>query len=168
MSTARAIAVAMGLAVVLGIPGAADAPAQRTFVAPPGSDANTCPLPQPCRNFAAAVAQTNANGEVIVLDSAGYGAIPLISQSIAIIAPAGIYAGMSVFSGDGITINGSGIQVVLRGLTINGQGGATGITITDAGTVHVESCVIANMATYGINQLAGTLYVKDTIVRNNT
>src|SRR5258706_9354577 len=74
---------------------------------------------------------------------------------------------MSVFSGNGITINGSGIQVVLKGLTINGQGGANGITITNAGTVHVENCVIANMGGYGINQIAGALYVKDTIARSN-
>ena len=33
--------------------------------------------------------------------------------------------------------------------------------------VHVENCVIANMVGIGINQLKGTLELKDTIIRNN-
>src|SRR5260221_14720774 len=115
MSAARAIAVALGLAVVMGVPGVAHA-AQRTFVASTGNDANPCTLAQPCRNFTAAIAQTSANGEVIVLDSAGYGTIVSpITQSISIIAAPGVYAGISVFTGDGITINGGSIKVVLRG-----------------------------------------------------
>jgi hypothetical protein len=139
---------------------------QRTFVASTGDDANPCSLPLPCRQFAAAVARTSAGGEVIVLDSAGYGPVS-ITQSVSIAAPSGVYAGVSVFAGDGISINGNNIVVVLRGLTINGQGGANGIVITNANMVHVENCVIANMTAMGIDQHAGTLEVKDTIVRNN-
>ena len=56
------------------------------------------------------------------MDSAGYGAVT-ITQSVSIIAPAGIYAGISVFGGDGVTVNAPGAIVVLRGLSINGQGG---------------------------------------------
>jgi hypothetical protein len=149
----------------------AHATVQRTFVASTGVDTNTafnCSIVKPCRGFAAAIGATSAKGEVIVLDSAGYGVIPLITQSITITAPTGIYAGISVFSGDGIIINASAIDtVVLRGLTINGQGGANGITITNALVVHVENCVIANMTGIGINQAQGLLEVKDTIVRNN-
>ena len=133
-------------------------------------DTNTafnCSIVNPCRGFAAAIGVTSAKGEVIVLDSAGYGVIPSITKSITITAPTGIYAGISVFSGDGITINaGATDTVVLRGLTINGQGGANGITITTALRVHIENCVIANMGDKGIYQVAGTLEVKDTIVRD--
>ncbi len=140
--------------------------AQRTFVASTGNDANPCSIAAPCRNFARAIMQTSTGGEVIVLDSAGYGAVT-ITQSITINAPTGIYAGISVFSGDGITINaGATDTVVLRGLTINGQGGANGITLTNALRVHVENCVIAKMGDKGIYQVAGTLEVKDTIVRD--
>ena len=102
------------------------ATAQRTFVASTGVDTNACSITAPCRGFATAVAKTTANGEVIVLDSAGYGPVTL-TTSISLIAPAGVYAGIKVFSGDGITINAPGSVVVLRGLTINGQGGITGI-----------------------------------------
>ena len=146
------------------------ASSQRTFVASTGVDTNAafnCSLVAPCRGFAAAISVTSPKGEVIVLDSAAYGVIPAITKSIAITAPPGIYAGISVFSGDGITINASATDtVVLRGLTINGQGGANGITITNALVVHVENCVIANMS-IGINQTKGLLEVNDTIVRNS-
>ena len=146
------------------------ASSQRTFVASTGVDTSAafnCSLVAPCRSFAAAISVTSPKGEVIVLDSAAYGVIPAITKSISITAPAGIYAGISVFAGDGITINASATDtVVLRGLTINGQGGANGITITNALVVHVENCVIANMS-IGINQTKGLLEVNDTIVRNS-
>jgi len=57
-----------------------------------------------CRGFARAITQTNAGGKVIVLDSARYGPVT-ITKSISLIAPAGIYAGITVFSGDGVTVN---------------------------------------------------------------
>lgn len=72
--------------------------AQRTFVASTGSDANLCSLPQPCRSFNAAIAQTNAGGEVVILDTAAYGAVT-ITKSVKILAPAGVYGGVTVFGG---------------------------------------------------------------------
>src|SRR4030095_12840317 len=95
--------------------------AQRTFVASTGSDANACSITAPCRAFAAAVAQTLAGGEVIVQDSAGDGPWTVV-QSVSIIAPPGVYAGISVpaaGNGTGVLIATAGINVVLRGLTIN-------------------------------------------------
>jgi hypothetical protein len=47
--------------------------AQRTFVASYGLDTNPCTHDQPCRAFTAALAVTSAGGEVVALDSAGYG-----------------------------------------------------------------------------------------------
>ena len=144
----------------------ASATTQRTFVASHGVDNPNCSLTSPCRGFAAAITATTPGGEVIVLDSAGYGPVT-ITKSISIVAPRGVYGGISVLSGDGVTINGAGINVVLRGLTINGQGGTNGVMILNAAEVHVESCVVANLANQGIQHLAGKLYVNDTIVRNN-
>jgi hypothetical protein len=61
--------------------------AQRTFVsAGNGSDANACTRQAPCRNFGTAMAQTDSGGEVIVLDSGGYGVVT-INQSVSIVAP---------------------------------------------------------------------------------
>src|SRR4029453_9954756 len=103
--------------------------AQRTFVRSDGLDANACTILQPCRSFAAALAKTSADGEIIVLDSAGYGPVT-IGQSVSIIAPPGVYAGITVFSGDGIVINGNvNAKAVLRGLTVNGQGGNIGVRL---------------------------------------
>src|SRR4029077_7216059 len=76
--------------------------AQRAFVSGLGSDANPCSITLPCRSFAVALAQTNDAGEIVVLDSAGYGPFT-IGQSVKITTPTGVYAGISA-SGDGITI----------------------------------------------------------------
>jgi len=142
---------------------------QRTFVATGGSDANPCSLTAPCRSFGAAIAVVAAGGEVIVLDSGGYGAVT-INQSVSIISPAGVYAGITVISGTGITVNGSsGDVAVLRGLTVVGQGGSVGISSTSLGTTHIESCVVSGMtAGAGISTTTpGKVYIKDTNVRNN-
>ena len=118
------LAVLVACSELAVAPRAAYALAQRTFVASNGNDANACSLAAPCRGFARAITQTSANGEIIVLDSAGYGAVT-IDRSVTITAPAGVYAGISVFTGAGITVATPGAAVTLRGLTINGQGGAT-------------------------------------------
>ena len=158
--------VALIALAALAVSSAANA-AQRTFVASNGLDSHPCSLGAPCRSFAAAIAHTDPGGEVIVLDSAGYG-VATITQSVSIVAPQGIYAGVSVFSGDGITINGTGIRVALRGLTINGQGGTNGIRVLNADEVHVESCVVSNMTSAAIDVSSGkAIIVKDSIIRGN-
>jgi hypothetical protein len=146
----------------------AGAASQRTFVSTSGVDNLTCSLVAPCRTFDAAIGATSAGGEVIVLDSGGYGATT-ISQSISIIAPSGIYAGISSFSGAGIHVNGIGAIVVLRGLSINSQGGSTGIFVSSAAKVQIENCVINGFgAAVRFHPSApGTLILTDTILRNN-
>ena len=145
---------------------------QRTHVSAAfGSDANTatnCAAAAPCRFFTAAMSVTDPNGEVIVLDSGGYGAVT-ITQSVALIAPTGVYAGISVFPGaDGVTIATAGVNVVLRGLTINGQGGNNGINMTAGNSLTIENCVISNLGQYGILVNAATnVNITDTIVRRN-
>ena len=144
--------------------------AQRTFVASNGNDMNPCTRDLPCRSFAAAIAQTNANGEVVAIDSAGYGAVT-VTQSVTIVAPLGVHAGISVFSGDGVTITaGSSDVVVLRNLYINAQGGVNGVTLTTAGSLHIESCVVSGFSSNGINltpSTASKAAVSDTVVRQS-
>jgi hypothetical protein len=90
------------------------------------------------------------------LDSAGYGACS-IAKSISIIAPAGVYAGISVFSGDGIDVSiGASDSVTLRGLTVNNQGSTgSGIVLSTGGTLHIDSCVVNGFA--GTSGMAGIL-----------
>lgn len=169
LSTTVRAGVGAGLAIASSL---ALGSAQRTFVASDGSDANVvnnCSIALPCRSFTAALGVTNANGEIVVRDSAGYGPVS-ISQSVTIASPAGVYAGVSVASGAGISVGGTGIRVVLRGLTINGQGGSDGIAVGASNSeVHVEGAVVSNMAGRGISASgAGTrVHVKDSELRSN-
>jgi hypothetical protein len=86
---------------------------------------------------------------VIVLDSAGYGPVA-ITKSVSLVAPPGVYAGISVFAGDGIDINvGSSDTIILRGLTVNNQGSTgSGIVFNTAGSrrsIDLDSAVRKQM-----------------------
>lgn len=165
-------ATTFALALALPLVDDAGATAQRTFVSPAGSDANPCALTAPCRSFGAALAQTNAGGEIIVLDSAGYGAVT-INKAVSIVVPPGAYAGVSVFAAsDGIVVNaGVGDEVILRGLTINAQGGNNGIVFNSGAALYVESCTIRGFSLPGTANIrfapagAAKLFVKDSFLR---
>src|SRR5690349_4044942 len=104
--------------------GGAYAQANRTFVSGSGSDANPCSLGAPCRSFAQAITQTNAGGEITVLDTAGYGAVT-IDKSVSIVNDGVGEAGVTVTSGNAVTVSTGANDVVnLRGLTLVGGGGA--------------------------------------------
>ncbi|HTO74658.1 MAG TPA: right-handed parallel beta-helix repeat-containing protein [Thermoanaerobaculia bacterium] len=145
----------------------AAAPQPRTFVsAKKGSDAANCSRTSPCRTFERAIAATTPGGEVVVLDSGGYGAVT-ISQAVSLEAPDGVYAGMTVSTGDGITIaTGASDVVVLRGLTlVGGSASGNGITVASGGTVRIEHCTIRGFGDFGIFATEGTfpfLYVDDS------
>src|SRR5262249_9418522 len=127
MSCARLLCIAALFLTLL--PDALGTTAQRTFVSSAGSDAAACSITAPCRGLTAAVGATSSKGEVVVLDSAGYGGAT-VTQAVSIVAPPGVYAGVSVFSGTGITIMaGATDKVVLRGLAVNGQGGFIGVQV---------------------------------------
>src|SRR4029453_2440829 len=136
------------------------AAAQRTFVSIGGNDASTtCSLVAPCRSFSKAITVTDDNGEVIVLDSGGYGHVT-IDRSVSLIAPPGIYAGISVFPGDnGIDVNGAGIKVALRGLTINGQGGDIGVYLSNGTELRIDGGTIAGAAGGGGEPARGRLCI---------
>jgi hypothetical protein len=142
--------------------------AQRTFARSDGVDTNPCSIASPCRSFSAAITHTDPDGEIVVLDSAGYG-IVTVNKGVSIIAPPGIYAGVSVPSGsDGIDVAASGKKVVLRGLAINGQGGDVGINITAAAQVNIEHCIVSNMGGDGIFITSGgAVYIDHVVVRSN-
>lgn len=161
--------IAIGIAVVaLGAATAAHG-AQRQFVASYGSDAAPCTLTQPCRGFAAAIAAVDPGGEVIVLDSAGYGPVA-IAKSVTISAPAGVCAGITVPAGQkGVAVGAGTFDVVLRGVTILGQSaGVAGIEAKNAGSLSVDRCVVEAIAGTGISvsPTAGSVVasIRDTTV----
>jgi hypothetical protein len=144
--------------------------AQRTFVATTGSDANTatnCGPTTPCRGFTAALSVTDTNGEIVVLNSGGYGPVT-IGKSVSIISSPGVFAGVTVSSGSGIEVVYPADKVVLRGLVLNGAGGSYGIQMQTDGELLVEDCHVSGFATYGI-EATGTirLRVVDSLLRNN-
>jgi hypothetical protein len=147
----------------------------RAYVASYGNDANTatnCGPTTPCRTFATAMTVADAGGQVIVLDSAGYGSV-VITKSISIIAPDGIYAGLTVASGGtAVEIATPGVDVVLKGLTITGQGDGNGIDMTAGNSLHVEKTTIANFAPGGSGaglrvQTGARVKVVDSVLRGN-
>lgn len=154
----------------------AQAGVQRAFVASNGLNSNTsfnCDVAHPSRQFLAAVTVVNPGGEVVALDTAAYGAVTL-TKSVTLTAAPGAYAGITAFPGaTGVTIATPGVNVVLRGLTINGQGGDYGIKMTAGNKLSIENCVISNFSgagQYGVSVNTATIvmvHVVDTIVRDN-
>jgi len=147
--TRGALAIA---ALLFATPAAATV--QRTAVASYGLDSNPCTIASPCRSFNAAIAQTTPGGEVVIIDTAGYGPM-VIDRAIKIIGPSGVYGGISVqgaASGitTGVLINaGDTDTVTLRGLDIAGVPTIAplpllGINVQNAGTVHIEKTSISN------------------------
>ena len=164
------LAIALAFAVSSGRPALAVGSQIRTFVASTGSDANPCSRIAPCRTFGAALAQTASGGEIVALDSGGYGAVT-ISQAVSIVAAPGIQASISPSSGAAITVSaGPSDAVVLRNLYLNAQGGQSGIEYYSAAALHVENLVINGFTNIGIFMdlaTAADLYVADTIIRNS-
>jgi len=140
------LATAFAVATLAAEPAAAAG--QRSFVSTSGVDNPACTIAAPCRSFGAAVTATNSGGEVIVLDSGGYGPVT-ITQPVSIIAPSGVYAGISVLSGDGVTVTTANAsdRVTLSGLTINNQGSTgSGIVFDGVGRLAVSNTIVTGFA----------------------
>ena len=172
---------AIGLAtliVVLTLGGGTAGAVQRTFVASTGLDTNPCSLTQPCRSFAAAIPLTNNGGDIVTLDSAGYGPV-VIDKPVSILVPSGVYAGVSVNGAqvDGIVVDipGGGGPVYMRGLQISGQGGTNGVRIQQGGKVIIENTSIANFFASGNGRAIldnstspyTELIVRNTVIRDS-
>jgi hypothetical protein len=144
---------------------------QRTFVASYGNDANigtNCGFTNPCRGFNAAQSVTDAGGEIVAIDAAGYGVIA-ITKSITITANPGFYAGISASGGaDAVSISQVGVNVILRGLNINGIGGLNGVHMTAGSSLSIENCVISNFNNNGIHvQSPSRVRISDSVIRGN-
>jgi hypothetical protein len=161
--------VIAGAALALVFSFTARASSSRTFVSTTGSDANAgdnCSVTANCRTLAVALSVTNANGEVVVLNSAGIGAAT-ITQGVVITA-IGVDASIFVTSGDALTINTSG-NVTITGLDLDGGGSAmVGIQVSNVGVLRLYNMKIQNFAFYGIsfNVSTGFLAVNDSKIND--
>ena len=156
---------------------AAQGQAARTFVSSAGSDANDCSRSAPCRNFQRGHDAVVAGGEVVALDSAGYGAVS-ITKSVTITGE-GVHAAATSPSGGGsvVSVNGAGITVVLRNIQIQSHptsASGNGIFARNFAVLHLEDCTVRAAST-GLHFLpssadgtqARKLFIKDSIFRNN-
>lgn len=148
------------------------APAQlaRTAVSVNGSDANPCSVAAPCRTFGAAAAVTATGGELIAINSGGYGPFT-VSQPMAVLAAPGIYAGITasnatVSTGVFVSLSAPG-AVLLRGLSIKAlSGSGSGVSYSGvAGSVlHVENCDIEGFQANTISPASGVALFADATV----
>ena len=154
----------------------------RSAVSISGLDTNPCTPASPCRSFSVAIAATAATGEVIALDSAGYGPFT-VPDELTISGAPGAHAAITATSGDGITVNaGTSDRVVLRNLILISAGATVGVhdsvskeaTVigclirgfnsgilvdTNASNLSVQHCTIldggGSVGSAGVNQTAG-------------
>lgn len=170
MLRCRSIAVAVLVACLSSF--AARAQSVRTFVSTSGIDNATCSKVDPCRTFTAAAMAVNAGGEIVPLDSGGYGAFT-ITKSLAVLAPGGIQASIAPTFGPAITVFAApGDKVTLRGLLLNDQGSSSyGIEFRGGSTLHVRQCEIVGFG-FGLwATRSGSdvfVHVSDTIFRDGT
>lgn len=145
------------LAIVLAVVATAGLAQNRVFVsAAHGDDSFVCSVAAPCRSFAHAATVVAADGEILALDSGGYGPVTL-SQPMSIVAPQGVEASITqnVSNGRAIELNVSGGSgtTVLRGLSLFGLGvGNVGIYVSSASLLYVDSCAMSGF-NYGLYEL---------------
>src|SRR3954469_4575241 len=108
---------ALILSLVVGGAAVAQAAPAKIFVASYGNDANSGSPASPKRAFQAAHNAVAPGGEIVALDTAGYGALT-INKSVSVIVPPGVTGFVTISGpGIGITINAATTDVVsLRGL----------------------------------------------------
>jgi len=128
----------------------------RTFVSNTGVDTGsgpgTCGATNPCKNFSYAIVQTNAGGDIMVLDDGGYGQTFTINKAINIVVPPGVYASMSPsVAGQTAIVIAAGASDIIRidGLNLLGQGPAqnqTGVSVGTCKRVELRNMQMRNLA----------------------
>jgi hypothetical protein len=171
--TLSAAAITLGVALVAAMAPAAQASAVRTFVASTGNDANAstnCGLGAPCRTFSAAYSATLPGGEIVALDSAGYGVLT-ITGPVSIVG-AQVASVTVPANSTGITISaGPSDRIILRNLQINGGGAAnsTGIAVgNNAGHLTLENSTLKLLALGLSISSAKANLVNSDVVDNTT
>jgi hypothetical protein len=156
-------------------------PSSQTFVsATLGSDSNPCTRISPCLTFAAALALTNAGGEIDVLDPGDFGPVT-ITKAIAIfgnaVGGASVAGTMPSPGTSGIVISAGANDVIhLGGLVFDGvnASGTSGVVFTSGARLHIRDCAVLGFTTSGITFSPGAgsatttqVVVRDTTILNN-
>jgi hypothetical protein len=131
-----------------------------------GSDSNPCTRVSPCLTFAAALAQTNAGGEIDVLDPGDFGPVT-ITKSVSIYGDAPGVAGLIPSPGtSGIVISAGSSDVInLHGLVFDGAtSGTSGVVFTSGARLNVNQCVFQGFTTSGMTLSPGVGGANTTLI----
>ena len=136
----------------------------RSAVSVNGLDANPCTVASPCRSFSAAVAATAAGGEVVALDSAGYGQVT-IDRALTLSGAPGALASITGTSGFALWVaaNPTG-AVTVRNLVITASGGAEGVRNDASTELRLIGCLIRGFTSAGVRGAGGDLWIDSTTV----
>ena len=180
----RRLAVALA-ASALSVTALSAAPAlalsTQTWVSGVGDDVNPCTRTAPCKTFAGAISKTEEGGEIVALDSGGFGAVT-ITKAITIDARA-VNGSILASLTNGINVNaGADDRVVLRGLDLTGGYTAqadpsacspnltNGLRIFNAGSVIIQDSRISHATNSAILATPSTsdpkVIVQNTVMRN--
>lgn len=144
----------------------------RAFVSSTGNDSNAganCPQITPCRTFAGAFPTVTAGGELIALDTSGYG--PLtggspINKAITIATVPGATAFVVAAFGTAAFTVSAGVSdlVILRNISFNGAGaaGTSGIIFITGKGLVVENCTFTSLTGSGLAASSGVISIKDS------
>jgi hypothetical protein len=134
---------------------AAQGQATRTWVSGVGDDANPCSRTAPCKTFAGAISRTATGGIIDAMDPGGFGAVT-ITKAMTIEGNGTLASDLSSGT-NGIVVNitsGTGRNVVLRNILIDGSGvtiGINGIRFIAGDSLVVEDCYIKTYSAAGID-----------------
>jgi hypothetical protein len=171
----------LALVLVLGAFSLAPAPPHAplvymtSWVARNGSDSNSCGPSDPCRTFAAALANTFARGVIACADAGAFDAIT-ITKSITIDCTGAVATIQQPTTVTAVTVNcGTGCDVRLRGLDIGGFGNQVdGVDFVSGDRLVIENTRIHDRAGHGIvvrhmtNGEAGALVVSNSAVSDGS
>src|SRR5262245_40120275 len=138
----KAIALPCMLGLLLCLDTTPAQAAPETWVASNGAGA-VCTRAAPCLTFGIAQIVTDNGGTIKCVDAGNFGSVT-ITKSLTIdctgtnggILPAGV---------NGVTINTAGVEVTLRGLSIE-SGGNSGVRFQNGNGLHIEDCRISGFA----------------------
>jgi parallel beta-helix repeat protein len=140
----------------------------RSAVSVNGLDTNACTVLSPCRSFSAAISNTSVGGEVIALDSAGYGPFT-VTNTLTVSGAPGVHAAITASGAvAGILVNASATdRVTIRNLVLIGGGAFFGIEQLLAGELRIIGCLVRNFSNSGIEVRSGGIAVDHTITIDN-
>jgi hypothetical protein len=189
MINKRRSLLALWVSVFLSLP-VAYAGNGRSWVSSTGSDSNPCTRSQPCATFQGALANTNADGEIDVIDPGDYGTITTITKPGFTIDGGGMGHISASGGSNALFISGATSPVILRNLTVTGGSisiangsvgfhaenvtvsgvlfGADGIEI-GGGIATLEHVVVYDLGGNGIVALNGaSVQVRNSVINNVT